>query len=95
MDLLSVKFLISLRLFNIHIYKKVDQNFNEIVELQNKFNAKFDLSYSTDSFIIGKNSIAIKLLSHLPLMVIHWQFLQKAMERHITKLIKLSLTKLI
>lgn len=31
----------------------------------------------------------IKLLSHLPLMVIHWQFLQKAMERHITKLIKL------
>lgn len=25
----------------------------------------------------------------------HWQFLQKAMERHITKLIKLSLTKLI
>lgn len=37
----------------------------------------------------------IKLLSHLPLMVIHWQFLQKAMGRHITKLIKLSLTKLI
>ncbi len=48
--------------FYMEKYQKVDQNFNEIVELQNKFNAKFDLSYSTDSFIIGKNSIAIKLL---------------------------------
>lgn len=48
--------------FYMEKYQKVDQNINEIMELQEKFNAKFDLRYSTESFVIGKNSFSIKLL---------------------------------
>lgn len=48
--------------FYMEKYQKVDQNINEIMELQEKFNAKFDLHYSTESFVIGKNSFSIKLL---------------------------------
>lgn len=48
--------------FYMEKYQKVDQNFNEILELQAKFNAKFDLSYSTKNFVLGENSISIKIL---------------------------------
>ncbi|AFL69305.1 FixH family protein [Sulfurospirillum barnesii] len=42
-------------------YQKVDENINHILELQEKFNAKFDLSYSTEKFQIGENSVSILL----------------------------------
>lgn len=48
--------------FYMEKYQKVDQNINEIMELQEKFNAKYDLRYSTESFVMGKNSFSIKLL---------------------------------
>ena len=42
-------------------YQKVDENINQILELQEKFNAKFDLSYSTEKFHVGQNQITLKL----------------------------------
>lgn len=48
--------------FYMEKYQKVDQNINEIMELQDKFNAKFNLSYSTEKFEIGQNSMTLKLM---------------------------------
>ncbi|MBN1840373.1 MAG: FixH family protein [Campylobacterales bacterium] len=42
-------------------YQKVDENINQILELQEKFNATFDLSYSTEKFHVGQNQITLKL----------------------------------
>ena len=42
-------------------YQKVENNFNEIMELQGKFDAKFNLAYSTEKFQIGQNSITLTL----------------------------------
>lgn len=42
-------------------YQKVDQNINKIIELQTAFDARFDLSYSTEQFVIGQNTITLKL----------------------------------
>ena len=47
--------------FYMEKYQKVDQNINQILELQEKFNAKFDLEYSTEKFALGANSITLKL----------------------------------
>ncbi len=47
--------------FYMEKYQKVDQTINEIIELQTKFDAAFNLSYSTEQFAIGKNSITLKL----------------------------------
>ena len=47
--------------FYMEMYQKVDHSINEIIELQEKFNAKFDLSYSTERFNMGQNSITIRL----------------------------------
>lgn len=47
--------------FYMEKYQKVDQNINQILELQEKFNAKFDLAYSTEKFTMGDNSITLKL----------------------------------
>lgn len=40
---------------------QVDQTINEIIELQTKFDAAFNLTYSTEQFAIGQNSITLKL----------------------------------
>ncbi len=48
--------------FYMDKYQKVDENINEIMLLQDKFNAKFDLRYSTEKFLVGQNSIAITLV---------------------------------
>jgi len=48
--------------FYMEKYQKVDENINEIMVLQDKFNAKFELNYSKESFVMGQNSIAIKLI---------------------------------
>lgn len=48
--------------FYMEKYQKVDENINEIMALQEKFNAKFDLAYSTENFTMGQNSISIKLI---------------------------------
>lgn len=42
-------------------YQQVDHSINTILELQEKFNAKFDLAYSTEKFAMGQNSITIRL----------------------------------
>ncbi|AOO66141.1 FixH domain-containing protein [Sulfurospirillum halorespirans DSM 13726] len=42
-------------------YQQVDHSINTILELQEKFNAKFDLAYSTEKFEMGQNSITIRL----------------------------------
>ena len=42
-------------------YQKVDHSINTILELQEKFNAKFDLGYSTEKFEIGQNSVTLTL----------------------------------
>lgn len=47
--------------FYMEKYQKVDQNINEILELQAAFNAQFDLTYSTEKFALGKNSMVISL----------------------------------
>ncbi|WP_263833987.1 FixH family protein [Sulfurospirillum oryzae] len=47
--------------FYMEKYQKVDQDINQILELQDKFNAKFDLAYSTEKFNMGQNSITLKL----------------------------------
>lgn len=47
--------------FYMEKYQKVDQNINEILELQEKFNAKFNLTYSTEKFEMGQNSITLTL----------------------------------
>lgn len=47
--------------FYMEKYQKVDQNINEILELQDKFNAKFNLAYSTEKLEIGQNSMTLKL----------------------------------
>lgn len=47
--------------FYMEKYQKVDQDINTILELQEKFNAKFDLAYSTNKFEMGQNSITLKL----------------------------------
>lgn len=48
--------------FYMEKYQKVDENINHIMELQDKFNAKFDLTYSTEKFQIGQNSITLRLV---------------------------------
>lgn len=47
--------------FYMEKYQKVDQTINEIIELQAKFDAAFNLTYSTEQFAIGQNSITLKL----------------------------------
>jgi nitrogen fixation protein FixH len=47
--------------FYMEKYQKVDQNINEIIELQAKFDVAFDLGYSTEQFTIGQNSISLTL----------------------------------
>lgn len=47
--------------FYMEKYQQVDHSINTILELQEKFNAKFDLAYSTEKFEMGQNSITIKL----------------------------------
>ncbi len=47
--------------FYMEKYQKVDENINQIMELQEKFNAKFDLAYSTEKFQMGQNSITLRL----------------------------------
>lgn len=47
--------------FYMEKYQKVDSSINTILELQEKFNAKFDLAYSTEKFEMGQNSITLKL----------------------------------
>jgi len=47
--------------FYIEKYQKVDQNINEIIELQTAFDAAFDLSYSTEQFVMGQNTMTLKL----------------------------------
>lgn len=47
--------------FYMEKYQKVDHSINTILELQDKFNAKFDLAYSTEKFEIGQNSITLAL----------------------------------
>lgn len=48
--------------FYMEKYQKVDENINEILVLQKKFNAKFELGYSTEKFHMGDNSITIRLI---------------------------------
>ena len=47
--------------FYMEKYQKVDQNINEIIGLQTKFDAAFDLSYSTEQFVMGQNTMTLKL----------------------------------
>ena len=47
--------------FYMEKYQKVDENINQIMELQERFNAKFDLAYSTEKFQMGQNSITLRL----------------------------------
>jgi len=47
--------------FYMEKYQKVENNIDTIMALQAKFDAMFDLTYSTEKFIIGKNSITLKL----------------------------------
>ncbi|ATB70480.1 FixH family protein [Sulfurospirillum diekertiae] len=47
--------------FYMEKYQKVENNINEIMALQEKFDTKFDLAYSTEKFVIGQNSITLKL----------------------------------
>ena len=49
--------------FYMERYQKVDENINQILELQEKFNAKFNLDYSSEKFTIGQNTITLKLTS--------------------------------
>lgn len=48
--------------FYMEKYQKVDENINTIIALQEKFNAKFDLKYSAQSFSMGVNSISLTLI---------------------------------
>ena len=59
---IAVKNPVEMDTFYMEKYQKVDENINEIIALQEKFNAKFDLRYSTESFVIGQNNIAITLI---------------------------------
>ncbi len=47
--------------FYMEKYQQVDHSINTILELQEKFNAKFDLAYSTEKFEMGQNSITLTL----------------------------------
>lgn len=47
--------------FYMEKYQQVDHSINTILELQEKFNAKFDLAYSTEKFEMGQNSIMLTL----------------------------------
>ena len=47
--------------FYMEKYQKVDQNINQILELQEKFNAQFNLTYSTEKFVMGNNTITLHL----------------------------------
>ena len=47
--------------FYMEKYQEVDNSINTILELQEKFNAKFDLAYSTENFRMGQNNIILKL----------------------------------
>ena len=42
-------------------YQQVDQNINQLLELQEKFSAQFDLGYSTETFVMGQNTLTLKL----------------------------------
>ena len=42
-------------------YQKVDLHINEILELQAKFDAQYNVHYSTNTFVLGKNSISINV----------------------------------
>lgn len=52
---------VELDTFYMAKYQQVDHSINTILELQEKFNAKFDLAYSTEKFAMGQNSITIRL----------------------------------
>lgn len=47
--------------FYMEKYQKVDHNINKILDLQAKFDAKFDLAYSTEKFEIGQNNFTLRL----------------------------------
>ncbi|ARU49623.1 FixH family protein [Sulfurospirillum diekertiae] len=47
--------------FYMEKYQKVENNINEIIELQGKFDTQFNLAYSTEKFEMGQNSITLKL----------------------------------
>ena len=47
--------------FYMEKYQKVDENINTILELQEKFDARFALTYSTDTFVMGQNTITLTL----------------------------------
>ncbi|MDD2384475.1 MAG: FixH family protein [Sulfurospirillaceae bacterium] len=59
---LAIKNPVEMDTYYMEKYQKVDQNINEILALQAKFDAKFDIKYSTENFVLGKNSIVIKVL---------------------------------
>ena len=42
--------------FYMEKYQKVDHNINQILQLQEEFNARFDIGYSTEKFKIGQNT---------------------------------------
>lgn len=47
--------------FYMEKYQKVDQNINEIIKLQEAFDARFTLQYSTEKFTLGQNNITLTL----------------------------------
>ena len=47
--------------FYMEKYQKVDHNINQILQLQEEFNARFDIGYSTEKFKIGQNTLTLKL----------------------------------
>lgn len=58
---IAVSHPVELDTFYMEKYQKVDRDINEILELQQKFDAAFNLGYSTDKFVIGQNTITLKL----------------------------------
>ncbi|MDD3343374.1 MAG: FixH family protein [Sulfurospirillaceae bacterium] len=58
---LAIKNPVEMDTYYMEKYQKVDQNINEILALQAKFDAKFDVHYSTKTFVLGKNSISINV----------------------------------
>ena len=47
--------------FYMQKYQQVDENINEIVKLQEAFDARFTLQYSTEKFTLGQNKITLTL----------------------------------
>lgn len=56
--------------FYMEKYQNVDENINEILALQEKFNAKFELRYSTEKFSMGDNTLMITLLDKQTLQAV-------------------------